>query len=65
MTCQFTIQPLQRGDIAAVTDWARQVGFAPGRGDVSIDGHTDRQGIWVGWRGSERLGADRLHHGCA
>jgi hypothetical protein len=32
---------------------------------VSIDGHTDRQGIWVGWRGSERLGADRLHHGCA
>lgn len=50
------IRPLETGDIAAVTDWARQEGFAPGRGDVAIYRHTDRQGIWVGWLGGERIG---------
>ncbi len=50
------ILPLQKGDIAAVTDWARQEGFAPGRGDVAIYRHTDRQGIWLGWLGTERIG---------
>jgi len=50
------IRPLERGDIAAITHWARQEGFAPGSGDVAIYRHTDRQGIWVGWLGSERVG---------
>ena len=56
MTSFLRIRPLQRDDIAAVTDWARQEGFAPGSGDVAIYRHTDRQGIWVGWLGSERIG---------
>ena len=56
MSARFTIRPLQRGDIQAVTDWARQERFAPGRGDVEIYRHTDRQGIWVGWLGSQRIG---------
>jgi hypothetical protein len=34
MSARFTIRPLQRDDIQAVTDWARQECFAPGRGDV-------------------------------
>ncbi len=50
------IRPLERGDIAAVTAWARQEGFAPGSGDVAIYRHTDRQGIWMGWLGRERVG---------
>ena len=50
------ILPLEKGDIAAVTGWARQEGFAPGSGDVAIYRHTDRQGIWVGWLGGERIG---------
>jgi ribosomal-protein-alanine N-acetyltransferase len=50
------IRPLQKDDIADVTTWARQEGFAPGSGDVAIYRHTDRQGIWVGWLGSERVG---------
>ena len=50
------ILPLTQGDIGAVTDWARQEGFAPGLGDVAIYRHTDRQGIWVGWLGEERIG---------
>lgn len=56
MTSFLRIRPLQRDDIAAVTDWARQEGFAPGRGDLAIYRHTDRQGIWVGWLGGERIG---------
>jgi ribosomal-protein-alanine N-acetyltransferase len=56
MTSFLRIRPLQRDDIAAVTDWARQERFAPGSGDVAIYRHTDRQGIWVGWLGSERIG---------
>lgn len=50
------IRPLERGDIAPITRWARQEGFAPGSGDVAIYRHTDRQGIWVGWLGAERVG---------
>jgi ribosomal-protein-alanine N-acetyltransferase len=56
MTSFLRIRPLQRDDIPAVTDWARQAGFAPGSGDVAIYRHTDRQGIWVGWLGGERIG---------
>ena len=56
MSASFTIRPLQRGDIQAVTDWARQEHYAPGRGDVDIYRHTDRQGIWVGWLGSQPIG---------
>ena len=50
------ILPLETEDIPAVTTWARQEGFAPGLGDVAIYRHTDRQGIWVGWLGNERIG---------
>lgn len=50
------ILPLETEDIPAVTTWARQEGFAPGHGDVAIYRHTDRQGIWVGWLGNERIG---------
>lgn len=50
------IRPLERDDITAVTDWARREGFTPGAGDVAIYRHTDRQGIWMGWLGSERVG---------
>lgn len=50
------IRPLERGDLASVTAWARQEGFTPGAGDVAIYRHTDRQGLWVGWLGAERIG---------
>ena len=56
MASFLQIRPLERGDIAAVTDWARQEGFAPGSGDVAIYRQTDRQGIWVCWLGTERIG---------
>jgi len=56
MNTFLQIRPLERGDIASVTDWARQEGFSPGAGDVAIYRHTDRQGLWVGWLGSERIG---------
>ena len=56
MSSFLQIRPLERGDIAAVTDWARQEGFTPGSGDLAIYRHTDRQGIWVGWLGAERIG---------
>lgn len=56
MNASFTIRPLQRADIDTVTDWARQEGFAPGLGDVSIYRQTDRQGLWLGWLGDEPVG---------
>ncbi len=52
----FAIRPLQRSDIDTVTEWARQEGFAPGLGDVSIYRQTDRQGLWLGWLGGEPVG---------
>ena len=45
----FSIRPLEAGDIAQVTEWARAEGFCPGEGDVAIYRQTDRQGLWVGW----------------
>ena len=42
MSSFLQIRPLERGDIAAVTDWARQEGFTPGSGDLAIYRHTDR-----------------------
>ena len=56
MTSFLQILPLEKEDIPVVTAWAQQEGFAPGRGDVAIYRHTDRQGIWVGWLGNERIG---------
>ena len=56
MTSLLRILPLEKEDIPAVTVWAQQEGFAPGLGDVAIYRHTDRQGIWVGWLGNERIG---------
>lgn len=52
----LTIRPLQSADIATITGWARQEGFAPGVGDVAIYRQTDRQGLWVGWLGDEPVG---------
>ncbi|CAE20685.1 GCN5-related N-acetyltransferase [Prochlorococcus marinus str. MIT 9313] len=56
MASLLKIRPLQRNDIAMVTQWARAEGFAPGVGDVSIYRHTDRQGLWVGWLGNQPVG---------
>ena len=56
MTSFLRILPLEKDDIPVVTVWARQEGFAPGLGDLAIYRHTDRQGIWVGWLGNERIG---------
>jgi ribosomal-protein-alanine N-acetyltransferase len=52
----LNIRPLEKSDIPFVTEWARREGFAPGRGDVAIYRNTDRQGLWVGWLGKERVG---------
>ncbi|MFM8605260.1 MAG: GNAT family N-acetyltransferase [Cyanobium sp.] len=52
----LNIRPLEKSDIPFVTEWARREGFAPGRGDVAIYRNTDRQGLWVGWLGTERVG---------
>ena len=52
----FTIRPLSPSDIPTVTDWARREGFCPGVGDVAIYRQTDRQGLWLGWLGSEPVG---------
>ena len=49
MPSPFSIRPLEAGDIAQVTEWARAEGFCPGEGDVAIYRQTDRQGLWVGW----------------
>ncbi len=56
MPSPLTIRPLQSADIATITGWARQEGFAPGVGDVAIYRQTDRQGLWVGWLGDEPVG---------
>lgn len=56
MDSLLKIRPLQRDDISLVTEWARNEGFAPGVGDVSIYRHTDRQGLWVGWLGKQAVG---------
>ncbi|MFY8149190.1 MAG: GNAT family N-acetyltransferase [Prochlorococcaceae cyanobacterium] len=56
MASFLKIRPLEKGDIPTVTAWARAEGFAPGAGDVAIYRHTDRQGLWVGWLGQERIG---------
>ncbi|MFM1901683.1 MAG: hypothetical protein RLZZ216_2259 [Cyanobacteriota bacterium] len=50
------IRPLQPNQVDRLTDWARREGFAPGLGDVEIYRHTDRQGLWIGWLGSEPVG---------
>ncbi|MFZ0409766.1 MAG: GNAT family N-acetyltransferase [Cyanobium sp.] len=56
MPSPLAIRPLQSGDIAPVTDWARAEGFCPGHGDVAIYRQTDRQGLWVGWLEQEPIG---------
>jgi ribosomal-protein-alanine N-acetyltransferase len=56
MDSLLRIRPLEKGDIPFVTEWARREGFAPGRGDVAIYRHTDRQGLWMGWLGTEPVG---------
>ena len=56
MASFLKIRPLQRTDIPTVTQWARDEGFAPGIGDLSIYRHTDRQGLWVGWLGDQPIG---------
>jgi ribosomal-protein-alanine N-acetyltransferase len=56
MASFLKIRPLEKADIPRVTGWARAEDFAPGAGDVAIYRHTDRQGVWVGWLGSEPVG---------
>ena len=50
------IKALQRSDIPIIIGWARNEGFAPGRGDFEIYRNTDRQGMWMGWIGSSPVG---------
>lgn len=50
------IRLLQKGDLPLVIAWARAEQFSPGRGDVAIYRHTDRQGIWVGCLGDRPIG---------
>lgn len=50
------IKELEPQQIPLITQWARDEGFAPGVGDVEIYRHTDRQGVWIGWLGSEPVG---------
>jgi ribosomal-protein-alanine N-acetyltransferase len=50
------IRPLRVRDIELVTGWARTEGFTPGRGDVAIYRHTDRQGVWLGWLNGKPVG---------
>ncbi len=56
MASFLKIRPLEKADVPRVTGWARAEDFAPGAGDVAIYRHTDRQGVWVGWLGSEPVG---------
>ena len=56
MSSGFSIRPLEAGDIALVTEWARNEGFCPGEGDVDIYRQTDRQGLWVGCLEGEPIG---------
>ena len=56
MPSPLTIRTLQSAEIATITGWARQEGFAPGVGDVAIYRQTDRQGLWLGWLGDEPVG---------
>lgn len=56
MAASLRIEPLEHRDIPVVVNWARQEGFAPGQGDVAIYRHTDRQGLWLGWLGTEPVG---------
>ena len=56
MASFLKIRPLERAEVPLITEWARQEGFAPGKGDVGIYRQTDRQGLWVGWLGHEPIG---------
>ena len=56
MASFLKIRPLARADVPLITDWARQEGFAPGKGDVGIYRQTDRQGLWVGCLAGEPIG---------
>ncbi len=42
--------------IPLLMSWARSEGFTPGRGDVAIYRHTDKQGLWVGWLDQRPIG---------
>ena len=48
MSDLFNIRALEDSDVSMVTYWARNEGFAPGIGDVSIYKNTDKQGLWIG-----------------
>lgn len=56
MASFLKIRPVSRADVPLITDWARQEGFAPGKGDVGIYRQTDRQGVWVGCLAGEPIG---------
>tara|TARA_Y100001968_G_scaffold59441_2_gene50475 strand:+ start:4127 stop:5017 length:891 start_codon:yes stop_codon:yes gene_type:complete len=48
MDSTFSIRKIRSEDINLLTSWAKNEGFSPGIGDVSIYSNTDSQGIWVG-----------------
>ncbi len=56
-TSRLHIRALTKADLPLVTSWARAEQFAPGRGDVAIYRHTDRQGIWVGCLDGRPIGS--------
>ena len=56
MASFLKIRTVTRSDVPLITEWARQEGFAPGKGDVGIYRQTDRQGIWVGCLAGEPIG---------
>ena len=56
MESLLRIKALERSDISTIIDWARNEGFAPGRGDVEIYRNTDKQGMWMGWLGNTPVG---------
>ena len=56
MRSLFNIRPIKYDDIPLLTKWAREEGFAPGEGDVSIYKNTDNQGIWIGSLGDKPIG---------
>ena len=50
------IRTLKKADLPTVIGWARAERFAPGIGDVAINRHIDRQGLWVGCLGGRPIG---------
>ena len=53
----FFIRHYRSTDGEQITKWAREEGFNPGLGDITIYDNTDKQGIWVGCLGDNPIGS--------